>query len=151
MPYLWRVTFSQCDVGVSTVTDLSLLENLFNLRHRQVEQFSIMKLNFQTIQPACLQNSICHCLSKKYKKKSSGKSYIKLLLAMIHRCCGFHYYLDDQVDIWGWVGDGEDGRSGQGGMIHIWSVRFQEVFILFWVQIAVEVLRYLEGDKQRWV
>lgn len=35
MYYLCRVTFPQCDVGVSTVTDLSLLENLFNLKHRQ--------------------------------------------------------------------------------------------------------------------
>lgn len=70
-------------------------------------------------------------LEQEVQKKSSAISYIKLVLAMIHRSCGFHYYLDDQVDIWGRVGDGEDGRSGQGGMIHIWSVRFQEVFILF--------------------
>lgn len=50
---------------------------------------------------------------------------------MRHSSCGFHYYLDDQVDIWGRVGDGEDGGSGQGGLIHMWCVRFQEVFILF--------------------
>lgn len=42
-----------------------------------------------------------------------------------------HYYLDDQVNIWRRVGDGKDARSGQGGIIRMWSVRFQEAFKLF--------------------
>ena len=58
-----------------------------------------------------------------------------------------HCYLDDQVDIWGGVGDGEDGRSGQGGVIHMWRVNFQVVLKMFWVQVTVKVLWYLEEDR----
>lgn len=85
----------------------------------------------------------------KARRKTAESCYCCyiMFLAFFHRCCGFHYYLDDQVDIWGRVGDGEDRRSGQGGLINMWHVRFQEIFKLFWVQITVEVLWYLEGDR----
>lgn len=52
-------------------------------------------------------------------------------------------HLDDQVNIWRRVGDGEDGGPGQGGGIHVRRVRFQEIFKLLRVEIIVEVLRYL--------
>lgn len=68
-----------------------------------------------------------------------------ILLLLLHTVLRI-YYLDDQVDVWGRVGDGEDGRSGQRGLIRVRSVRFQEVFKLVRVQITVEVLWYLEGD-----
>lgn len=55
--YLCRVTFPQCHVRVSTVTDLSLLENLFKLKHRQEvhepsERLSLIKLKRYIV---CLQ------------------------------------------------------------------------------------------------
>lgn len=56
------------------------------------------------------------------------------------------FYLDDQVDIWRRVGDGEDRRSGQCRLVHVWSVRLQDVFQMFRVQVEVEVLGYLKGD-----
>lgn len=83
-------------------------------------------------------------MSKTYKD-STG--YKKAFYSTIATYC-FHYYLDYQVDIWGRIGDGEDGRPSQGGLIHMRSVRFQEVFKLFWVEITVEVLWYLEGDTK---
>lgn len=55
----------------------------------------------------------------------------------------YYYYLDDQVYVWRGIRDGEDGRPGQGGLIHTGSVKFQEIFKLFRVQITVEVLCYL--------
>lgn len=36
--YLCRVTFLQCDIGFSAVTDFPLLENLVNLKRRPEEQ-----------------------------------------------------------------------------------------------------------------
>lgn len=61
----------------------------------------------------------------------------------------FHPYLDDQVDVWRRVRDGEDAGSGQRGRSRMRRVRLQEVSKLLRVQIKVEVLRYLEGN-QRW-
>lgn len=56
-------------------------------------------------------------------------------------------YLDDQVNIWRGVGDGKDGGPGQGGGIHVRSVRLQERFKLLRVEIIVKVLRYLQGRE----
>lgn len=58
-------------------------------------------------------------------------------------------YLDDQVDVWGGVCDGEDGCSGEGGVVRLWRVGFQEPFKLIRVQITVEVLGYLRKSKHR--
>lgn len=58
-------------------------------------------------------------------------------------------YLDDQVNIWRGVGDGKDGGPGQGGGIHVRSVRLQESFKLLRVEIIVKVLRYLQGRGAR--
>lgn len=54
--YLYRVTFPQCHVGVSTVTNLSLLENLFNLKntrevHGPLGQLRIIKIHSSINEP----------------------------------------------------------------------------------------------------
>lgn len=174
--YLCRVTFLECYVGVGTVTDLSLLENLFNLKHRTGSTWAIRASQHKKKSILCWQKVWykAHIQQEKEMQRQNRTElqgmwnrfgsrtklfkarrkiaescyfcYI-LFLAYFRRCYGFHFYLDDQVDVWGRVGDGEDGGSGLCGLIHMWSVSSQEVFKLFWVQITVEVLWYLEGDR----